>query len=50
MHKIWTWRVVVEPVIAVVRAVIDVDCKASVFYWQWTAAMVGRGQRGFACS
>jgi len=33
-------------VIAVVRAVIDVDCKAaSVVYWQWTAAMVGRGRR-----
>jgi len=43
MHKIWTWRVAVEPVIAVVRAVIDVDCKAaSVVYWQWTAAMVRR--------
>ena len=40
MHKIWTWRVAVEPVIAVVRAVIDVVCKAaSVVYWQWTAAM-----------
>jgi len=52
MHKIWTWRVAVEPVIAVVRAVIDVDCKAaSVVYWQWTAAMVRRGLAvGFACA
>ena len=42
----------VEPVIAVVRAVIDVDCKAaSVVYWQWTAAMVRRGLAvGFACA